>query len=502
MSALRQARVNPLLSPSPQKVPLLAQSRSAGTLNASGPMSASVSFQTPLAQRMAYSGSSGALGPFVQVQPTPSGRQSGQTAAEMARHAATRARATQQAVQRLQSKTGDGPERSGSSVAGRPIMDVPRVSGPPKVRLSLDFMDESRPPGKAAAAPPRQMAYTPVGQVHQPQRSTPAISFEPVDAEALHTFSLLDADGSGAVDLDELRRAVQKLEAVGIAEGLLAAIDLNADGRLARAEWVDHFNEMARTNGRQAAVSYLHKLDACAILQQPLNRSADSPSLRGMDESRQPQSISVESVQAELREALTANFARVMDLFRIWDADGNGTISKKEFRKAIRALRVSASVAEVDSVFATWDRDGSGSISSRELSKILRRAAGGDIELPPELQAGAVGEIKLKSENDMALRKSQRDGPMARTGITASLANIKIAMKEDRWRTKDMMNVLDQNDDGRVTARDFLSVIPVLGFDVAESEELLQLFRTFDADASGAVDFEELHAALRKQLDD
>ena len=163
----------------------------------------------------------------------------------------------------------------------------------------------------------------------------------------------------------------------------------------------------------------------------------------------------MESVQAELREALTANFARVMDLFRIWDADGNGTISKKEFRKAIRALRVSASVAEVDSVFATWDRDGSGSISSRELSKILRRAAGGDIELPPELQAGAVGEIKLKSENDMALRKSQRDGPMARTGITASLANIKIAMKEDRWRTKDMMNVLDQNDDGRVTARDF-----------------------------------------------
>ena len=42
----------------------------------------------------------------------------------------------------------------------------------------------------------------------------------------------------------------------------------------------------------------------------------------------------------------------------------------------------------------------------------------------------------------------------------------------------------------------------MLGFDVAESEELLQLFRTFDADASGAVDFEELHAALRKQLDD
>ena len=42
----------------------------------------------------------------------------------------------------------------------------------------------------------------------------------------------------------------------------------------------------------------------------------------------------------------------------------------------------------------------------------------------------------------------------------------------------------------------------MLGFDAAESDELLQLFLTIDADASGSVDFDELHAALRKELGD
>lgn len=454
---------------------------------------------------MANSSSNDGLLPFIQVQPTPSGRQSGFNAAERARLAATRARATQQAVQRLQSTKDDEPDRPVPNLLGRPNVDVvPRVSGPPLVRVSLGFMNNSRSQGNVLVPSTRHI--TPSGQ----PRSTPA-RFEPVDAEALHTFSLLDSDGSGAVDLDELKRAVQKLEAVGIAEGLLAAIDLNADGRLARVEWVDHFNAMAREHGRHAAVSYLHKLDACAILQQPLH--SRSPPGAGVADTLPSDPVSaqveelvreqsVESVQAELREALTVNFARVMDLFRIWDIDGNGLVSKKEFRKAIRALRLSASVAEVDSVFAAWDRDGSGSISSRELSKILRRGAENDVTLPEELQPGAAGEIKLKSENNIALRKSQKDGAKARTGIAPTVDNIKLAMREDKWRTKDMINVLDRDEDGRVTRREFLSVIPVLGFDTAESEELDTLFRTLDTDASGSIDFEELHAALRQQLED
>ena len=53
---------------------------------------------------------------------------------------------------------------------------------------------------------------------------------------------------------------------------------------------------------------------------------------------------------------------RVMDLFRDWDDDGNGTIDKKEFRRAIAALGYAAPRAEIDGLFDKFDADRSGEI--------------------------------------------------------------------------------------------------------------------------------------------
>ena len=39
-----------------------------------------------------------------------------------------------------------------------------------------------------------------------------------------------------------------------------------------------------------------------------------------------------------LKDALARSSSRVMDLFRQWDDDGSGEISKKEFRKAIKSM--------------------------------------------------------------------------------------------------------------------------------------------------------------------
>ena len=63
------------------------------------------------------------------------------------------------------------------------------------------------------------------------------------------------------------------------------------------------------------------------------------------------------------------------------------------------------------------------------------------------------------------------------------------------------MNLLDRNVDGKVTKAEFLSFLPVLGFDMAGSMPLSELFDTFDLNRNGAVEFEELHAQLRQALD-
>ena len=79
------------------------------------------------------------------------------------------------------------------------------------------------------------------------------------------------------------------------------------------------------------------------------------------------------ALSQQLREALVQNAARVIDLFREWDEDGDGQISKKEFEDAMPMLGLDVDVSVVDSLFDEFDCDASGEITFRELNKILRR---------------------------------------------------------------------------------------------------------------------------------
>jgi Ca2+-binding EF-hand superfamily protein len=119
-----------------------------------------------------------------------------------------------------------------------------------------------------------------------------------------------------------------------------------------------------------------------------------------------------------LRDALARGGTRVIDLFRKWDDDQSGEISRDEFIRAIRAFGCAADAvpparaspdhaatperraptvctmyssryhypdAEIGAVFDELDVDGSGSIDYRELNKVLRRGEG---SLAAELQPG------------------------------------------------------------------------------------------------------------------
>jgi hypothetical protein len=83
----------------------------------------------------------------------------------------------------------------------------------------------------------------------------------------------------------------------------------------------------------------------------------------------------VSSIQSQLRTRLAANHARVLDLFRSWDVDGDGTVRKAEMRRAIASVGIDAPAAAVDALFDSFDRDGGGLIEYHELHRVLRREA-------------------------------------------------------------------------------------------------------------------------------
>ena len=118
------------------------------------------------------------------------------------------------------------------------------------------------------------------------------------------------------------------------------------------------------------------------------------------------------TIVEQLTAALAVNMARVIDLFREWDDDGNGMVNQLEFRRALPMLGLKVDRADAEACFQSFDEDGSGEISYEELHGKLRDAMikGRGIELDASLQAGAMGEITLDSKNKIALRKGLTPG--------------------------------------------------------------------------------------------
>ena len=77
-------------------------------------------------------------------------------------------------------------------------------------------------------------------------------------------------------------------------------------------------------------------------------------------------------ISEQIKRALKANAGKVLDLFRSWDADGDGQVTRAEFHRAMSILGLEVPKASIDDLFNQWDRDGGGELGLQELTKILR----------------------------------------------------------------------------------------------------------------------------------
>ena len=97
--------------------------------------------------------------------------------------------------------------------------------------------------------------------------------------------------------------------------------------------------------------------------------------------------------------------ARVLDLFRGLDENGDGNVSKKEFRKALPLLGLTEITRDTaDLFFNTIDEDGSGSIQYSELSKKLRRKVTDTAGIQPT--AAGKGGLRLRKKRSFSVYRT------------------------------------------------------------------------------------------------
>ena len=169
----------------------------------------------------------------------------------------------------------------------------------------------------------------------------------------------------------------------------------------------------------------------------------------------------------QLRDTLSKQAVRVIDLFREWDEDGDGTVSKLEFRKAMPMIGLDVPLDEIDKVrspapihrpppthrpaptalrhhahrpirtyvcshvsvifarvltqlFDEWDPDGSGVLELRELNKLLRR--GGEVTLDAKMQVVLLPSLSPSTPAALMRLPPRAFTPSLSTSLSTSLS--------------------------------------------------------------------------------
>ena len=250
-------------------------------------------------------------------------------------------------------------------------------------------------------------------------------------------FDLIDADGSGTIGVSECLRFMLREALAATATqvaGLLNTWDEDKNGQVSRIEFRSALKELGLTEG-------IDKADVDAVLDEfDADRSGEISLAELRTRLRQYAGLTAENkiplrkastgykskvvvaldagagdVRAQLKAALSANMARVIDLFRDWDENGDGMVSKKEFRMAMKFCGFKAAQNVVDSLFDECDVDGGGTVEYSELSSFLRGSGKKD----GRGGKGGKGGVKSRAQeeqDELARGAARRAG--RRTGLT------------------------------------------------------------------------------------
>ena len=213
------------------------------------------------------------------------------------------------------------------------------------------------------------------------------------------------------------------------------------------------------------------------------------------------------TVAEQLRDALSRAAVQVVDLFRDWDGDNNGKVSRGEFHKAMAELQFNVPASDIDELFTEWDPDGSGALELKELEKLLRR--GSAVKLDAKLQAGGAGEIVTTSGNKHAIRKGKVERPVSQGAVLLRgfdidedsdktvAEQLHDALSRSATRVVDLFREWDDDSNGKVSRKEFHKALGFLQFNVP-TEDIDALFDVWDPDDSGLLTLDELQKELRR----
>ena len=263
--------------------------------------------------------------------------------------------------------------------------------------------------------------------------------------EAFYDWDAASAEGAGGILLADFQR-------------LAANVGMTATQELAKA-WPH------RGGGRGfGKVAYTELLDALDLSKALTKNMASSKPLR-----------------TALYQMATQ---RIISVMTCWDTDGNGSISRYEFAKAMAVLGITASREEFAGLFSQLDVDGSGDIDWKEIVGACNAlsAPGGTDEL--QRQAGSKPQHELKRRRKKkCLDKSRPLIGQINDSLVEEFKSVLAAFHE--W---------DADASNTISFEEFMQAMASLG--LRSTGKVEALWRVFDKDGNGELTYDELLESL------
>ena len=218
-----------------------------------------------------------------------------------------------------------------------------------------------------------------------------------------------------------------------------------------------------------------------------------------------------------LREALTRSSQRVVDLFKQWDEDNSGSVDRREFHRAIRALGFDVTQAESDDVFGSLDENGSGKVEYKELHAMLRASSGSE-GTKANLARGAsrISQGDYSKMGKLTAKNVNQNYRSARVSVLPPTVKLELhpdmsmqeqiveILKQHSIKLVSLFNEWDDDANGALNKKELRQGIAALGYEVPK-KEVDELFESFNTNEDGAgfkdnfIEFEEFKRVLSER---